>query len=103
MNLKSVVVVVVVLDRVKNRIVEDDIQQKLMYIHWQVMLLRDRYLHFQNLQMNYNRDQHESGQIGIIADEIFSDDFMYMIIEMVDFVVDRYENNVYATNHVDFQ
>ena len=67
------------------------------------MLLRDKYVHFQNLQMNYNRDQHEPEQIRIIIDVIFSDDFLYNVIEMIDFVVDRYENNVYITNHVNFQ
>ena len=93
MNLKSMVVAV-------DRIVEDDIQQNLMCIHGQAILLRDKFIHFRNLQMNYNTDQHGSEQIGTVVDEINLGDLLYMVIEMVDFVV-SHENNVYIKNHVD--
>ena len=66
------------------------------------MLLRDKSVHFQNLQMDYNRDQNELEQVGTIVDETIMDDLLYMVVEIVDFVVDH-ADNVYIKNHIDSQ
>ena len=73
-----------------------------MYIHWQSVLLPDKFVHFQNLQMSYNRSQHGSEKIETIFDEIILDNLLYMITEMADFVVDH-RGNAYITKHTDFQ